>query len=93
MAVNVFVAMGAAYLLSCRSLSRPALSLPLAGNPYVLWGMAGAMLLQLAFTSAPPLRDVFGAAGIGAASWLRVGGAAVTGFCVMEAEKMLYRRA
>jgi len=92
-AVNVFVAMGAAYLLSCRSLSRPALSLPLAGNPYVLWGMAGAMLLQLAFTYAPPLRDVFGAAGIGAASWLRVGGAAVAGFCFMEAEKMLYRRA
>ncbi len=92
-AVNVFVAMGAAYLLSCRSLSRPALSLPLAGNPYVLWGMAGAMLLQLAFTYAPPLRDVFGAAAIGAASWLRVGGAAVAGFCVMEAEKMLYRRA
>ncbi|MEA5088520.1 HAD-IC family P-type ATPase [Solidesulfovibrio sp.] len=92
-AVNVFVAMGAAYLLSCRSLSRPALSLPLSGNPYVLWGMAGAMLLQLAFTYAPPLRDVFGAAAIGAASWLRVGGAAVAGFCVMEAEKALYRRA
>ncbi len=92
-AVNVFVAMGAAYLLSCRSLTRPALSLPLAGNPHVLWGMAGALALQLAFTYAPPLRDVFGAAAVGPLSWLRVAGAAVAGFAVMEAEKMLFRRA
>ncbi|MEA4856411.1 MAG: HAD-IC family P-type ATPase [Solidesulfovibrio sp.] len=92
-AVNVFVAMGAAYLVSCRSLSRPALSLPLSGNPYVLLGIGAALALQLAFTYAPPLGDVFEAAPIGPVAWLRVAGAAVAGFIIMETEKMLGRRA
>ncbi|WP_428566182.1 MAG: HAD-IC family P-type ATPase [Solidesulfovibrio sp. DCME] len=91
-AVNVFVAMGATYLISCRTLSRPALSLPLSGNPYVLWGIGAALALQLAFTYVPPLAGVFEAAPLGAMAWLRVAGVAVAGFIVMEAEKMLGRR-
>ena len=91
-AVNVFAAMGALYLLSCRTLDRPAWALPLGGNPYVLLGIAAAAVLQLAFTYAAPLRDVFGAAAIGPMSWARVGIAAVAGFCIMEVEKRLLPR-
>jgi magnesium-transporting ATPase (P-type) len=86
-AVNVFVAMGAASLLCCRSLCRPALSLPFFGNPYVWLGIGLALSLQLAFTYAPPLRDVFEAAPVGPMAWLRVAGAALAGFAVLEAQK------
>ncbi len=92
-AVNVFVAAEALYLLNCRSLTRPALSMPPGGNPYVLWGMAVVMGLQLAFTYAPFMNTLFGAAPIGPMSWLRVAGAAVAVFFAVEAEKRLFRPA
>ncbi|OLN24975.1 Cation-transporting ATPase, E1-E2 family [Desulfovibrio sp. DV] len=91
-AVNVFVAMEALYLLNCRSLRRPALSLPLAGNPWVLWGMIGAVALQGLFTYAPFMQKLFGSAAIAPMAWVRILGAAVAGFLLVEAQKHLENR-
>ncbi|MHC1712180.1 MAG: HAD-IC family P-type ATPase [Solidesulfovibrio sp.] len=92
-AVNVFVAAEAFYLLNCRSLTRPALSMRLGDNPFVLWGMAGAIGLQLLFTYAPFMHSLFGSAAIGPMVWLRVVGAAAAVFLLVEAEKRFFPRA
>ena len=90
-AVNVFVAVEALYLLNCRSLTRPALAMPPGDNPWIWWGIAGAMALQVLFAYAPFMHDLFGAAPVSAASWGRVAGAAVLCFLAVEAEKRLFR--
>ncbi|KHK03891.1 HAD-IC family P-type ATPase [Desulfovibrio sp. TomC] len=92
-AVNVFVAMEALYLLNCRSLTRPALSLRLTGNPWVLWGMLGAVALQGLFTYAPLMQKLFGSAAIAPMAWVRILGVAVAGFFLVEAQKTLENRA
>ncbi|MGD9610192.1 MAG: cation-translocating P-type ATPase [Desulfovibrionaceae bacterium] len=89
-AVNVFVATLALYLLNCRALTRPALRLPLWGNPAILAGMAGALGLQALFTYAPFMQELFGAAAIPATSWLWIAGTAIAGFCLVELEKRLF---
>jgi calcium-translocating P-type ATPase len=91
-AVNAFVAASALYLLSCRSLARPALPMRLADNPYLLWGMAGTIGLQLVFTYAPVMHDLFGAAAITPMAWLRIAGTALAVFFTVEVEKRLFRQ-
>ena len=91
-AVNVFVATLALYLLNCRSLTRPALRQSLWGNPAILAGMAGALGLQALFTYAPFMQELFGAAPLPATSWLWIAGTAVAGFCLVELEKRLLVR-
>ena len=88
-AVNVFVAMEALYLFNCRSLTRSALSMPLSGNRWVLVGVALAVVLQAFFTYVPFMHRLFGAAPIGAASWLRILVAAAVGFVLVEIQKRL----
>jgi len=92
-AVNVFVAVEALYLLNCRSLSRPALAMPLGDNPWVLWGIAGAVGLQGLFTYAPFMHELFGSASISPMAWLRVAGAAILCFLAVEAEKGFFKTA
>ena len=88
-AVNVFVAMEALYLFNCRSLTRPALRFGLAGNPWLLYGVAGAAVLQGLFTYAPFMHTLFGSAAIAPLAWLRILGAAILGFLAVEAQKRL----
>ncbi len=92
-AVNVFTAMEALYLLNCRSLTRPAFSGRLGGNPFILGGMALALGLQLVLTYVPWLQGLFGTAAIDAMAWGRIAAAAVAGFLVVEVEKRLFRPA
>ncbi len=89
-AVNVFVMVEALYLINCRSLTRSAFSLPLSGNRFVPLGLAAAIGLQLLFTYAPFMQKLFGSAPMAPMAWLRVLGAAVAGFCVVELEKRLF---
>ena len=91
-AVNVFVAVEALYLLTCRSLSRPALSLPLAGNPWLVPGLAGTVVLQAFFTYAPFMHSLFGSAAIEPLAWLRIIGAALVAFGLAEVQKQLESR-
>ncbi len=60
MAVTTVIFFQIFYVLSCRSLRESVLKIGLFSNPYVYVGIAGLLLLQLAFIYAPPLQAVFG---------------------------------
>lgn len=88
-AVNVVVAVEALYLLNCRSLHRPFPSGSPTGNPWVLFGLVLTLGLQLLFTYAPFMHRLFGSAPLSPGAWLRIAGAALFGFLLVEAEKRL----
>lgn len=88
-AVNVFVLVETAYLFSSRSFTRSPFALGLFSNRWVNGGAGLMLLLQLAYTYAPPMNALFSSAPIGAMQWARVLGCALFVFVVVEAEKKL----
>lgn len=68
-AVAVFVIGEAFYLLNCRSLTRPFLSLGLFSNPWIWIGITGMTLLQLGFTYLPFMNSWFKTEPIDLTSW------------------------
>ncbi|MGW5718629.1 cation-translocating P-type ATPase [Amycolatopsis sp. NPDC003865] len=91
-AINVFVGVQAAYLLSCRSLDRPVLRAWPGHSRMFALGIALTAGLQLALTYVPVLNTAFHTAPVGPVSWLWVLGAAVVAFAVVEADKLLWQR-
>ena len=69
-AVNLFVLVESAYLLSCRSFALSLRQLGWRSNPWVLGGIAAAVSLQLLFTYAPFMHVLFGTAAVGWLPWL-----------------------
>ncbi|MEV6878290.1 HAD-IC family P-type ATPase [Amycolatopsis sp. NPDC051128] len=91
-AINVFVGVQAAYLLSCRSLDRPVLlAWPGRSRMFAL-GLVLTAGLQLLLTYVPIMNTWFHTAPVGAGSWLWVLGAAVVAFAVVEADKLIWHR-
>jgi len=91
-AINVFVGVQAAYLLSCRSLDRPVLlAWPGRSRMFEL-GVGLTAGLQLLLTYVPVMNTWFHTAPVGAGSWLWVLGAAVVAFTVVEADKLIWHR-
>ena len=90
-AVNVFVLVETAYLFNSRSVTRSPLALGLFSNPWVNGGAALMILLQLAYTYAPPMNALFKSAPIGLPQWALILGAALLVFLAVEAEKKLQR--
>ena len=88
-AVNVFVLVETAYLFNSRSFTRSPFAIGLFSNPWVNGGAGLMLLLQLAYTYAPPMNALFSSAPIGAMQWARVLGCALFVFVVVEAEKKL----
>jgi len=88
-AVNVFVLVETAYLFNSRSSTRSPFALGFFSNPWVNGGAALMILLQLAYTYAPPMNALFSSAPMTAAQWGRVLAAAVLVFLAVEAEKKL----
>ncbi|MBU1229445.1 MAG: cation-transporting P-type ATPase [Proteobacteria bacterium] len=88
-AVNVFVLVETAYLFNSRSATRSPLALGFFSNPWVNVGAGLMLLLQLAYTYAPPMNALFSSAPIGPAQWARILGAALLVFFAVEAEKKL----
>ncbi|MCY1185505.1 hypothetical protein D9M73_262890 [compost metagenome] len=62
------------------------------GNPYVLLAIATCIPLQLAFTYAPPMQNIFGSTGLSTEEWLKVLGAGLMVFGAAELEKWVIRR-
>jgi magnesium-transporting ATPase (P-type) len=91
-AVNVFVAMEAAYLLNCRSLTGSVLSVGLFSNRWVVGGMSVMVLLQALFTFNPWMQAAFGTAAPPPGSWILVVTMAVALFMVVGALKWLSSR-
>jgi len=69
-AVNLFVLVESAYLLSCRSFSSSLRRLGWRSNPWVVGGIGAALSLQLVFTYAPFMHLLFDTAPVGWLSWL-----------------------
>jgi magnesium-transporting ATPase (P-type) len=89
-AVNTLVMFQIFYLFNTRYLYRSVLSWEgLVGNRYVLLAVGLALLLQLAFTYAPPMQLLFETAAIEARIWLHILPAAVTIYFIVEVEKWL----
>jgi len=92
-AVNAVVMCEIFYLLNSRSLFASVLSRDgLLGNRAVLLTIGICLLLQLLFTYAAPLQNVFGSVGMTLEEWLRVLLAGLALFVVVELEKWLVRR-
>ncbi|SDH80822.1 plasma-membrane calcium-translocating P-type ATPase [Pseudomonas benzenivorans] len=93
MAVNTVVVCEMFYLLSSRHIFASVLYRGgLLGNPTVLLAIAACLALQLLYTYAPPLQQVFGATALAADEWLRVLLAGLLLFSVAELEKAVIRR-
>jgi magnesium-transporting ATPase (P-type) len=91
-AVNAITIGQVFYLLNSRYLLDSSLSLTAHfGNKYLPLGIGAVVVLQLLFTYAPPLQQLFGneAVPLGVWPWLFAGG--IVFFLVVEAEKLIIR--
>jgi magnesium-transporting ATPase (P-type) len=62
------------------------------GNPVALWMSALLIVLQLAFTYAPPMQRLFQTAALDGRSWLAIAGLSALLFGALEAGKAVLRR-
>ncbi|WP_350275852.1 cation-transporting P-type ATPase [Kribbella sp. HUAS MG21] len=90
-ALNLFVAVMAFYLFSCRSLTRSAWRIGLFSNRWVILGVTVQAIGQLAITYLPAMNATFGTAPINADAWLRILAIAVAASLVVAADKRLRR--
>jgi cation-transporting ATPase F len=91
-ALNLFVAVEAFYLFSCRSLTRSVWRIGLFSNPWVILGVVVQGLGQLAITYLPAMNSIFDTAPIGAGAWVRILGLAVAASLVVAVDKGLRHR-
>ena len=88
-AVNVFVFGEIFYLFNCRSLTRSMFRIGVFSNPAVIGGALGMVILQLAFTYAPPMNRLFGTAPIGGTAWAAILLFGLMLYLIVEIEKRL----
>ena len=86
-AVNLFVAVQAFYLFSCRSLPRSPWRLGLFGNRWLIGGVLVQALGQLALTYLPVMNTLFRTAPISLGAWLRILGLALAVTAVVALDK------
>jgi magnesium-transporting ATPase (P-type) len=92
-AVNMLVVGELVYLFNSRhfvahSMARDTLT----ANPIALWAAVVLIVLQLAFTYAPPLQFMFKTVALDTTSWALILGLGVVKFLAVEAEKAVLRR-
>jgi magnesium-transporting ATPase (P-type) len=92
-AVTTVILLQCLYVLECRSLTRSLFAVTPRSNPWIYAGIAGVVLLQLAFVYLPPFHFLFGSAPLGASEWLRSILAAAVVIPVVEAYKAYRMRA
>lgn len=90
--LNLFVAVEAFYLFSCRSLTHSAWRIGVLSNRWIILGVTAQGLAQLAITYLPAMNTMFGTAPIGFGAWLRIFGIAVMASGVVALDKWLRRR-
>lgn len=92
-AVNMLVVSELVYLFTVRRFTASAFTRNIfSGNQVALWMSALLIVLQLAFTYAPPLQRLFQTAPLDGRSWLVVVGLGVLLFLAVEAGKAVLRR-
>ncbi|APS45766.1 carbonate dehydratase [Piscirickettsia salmonis] len=87
--VNVIVMCELFYLFNCRSLNRSMFDIGVFSNVWVLVGVVGMVLLQLAFTYLPAFNYLFNTTSIGWQSWLWSVMAGLLVYLVVGFEKWL----
>jgi magnesium-transporting ATPase (P-type) len=93
LAVNTLIVCQCLYLVNCRFMVAPSLTLRgLFGSRHVLGAIILILAVQLLFTYAPFLQRIFGTAPISAVDWVRAGTFGAVMFLVVEIEKSLLRR-
>lgn len=91
-AVNLFVVVAALYLFSCRSFTLPAWRVGVAGNRWVVVGIALQALAQLGLTYLPVMNTVFHTAPLGVEVWTRVVAVALVIGVVVAGDNAVRRR-
>lgn len=92
-AVNMLAFSEMAYLFHVRYYTASALHRTLLhGNPVALAVSVLLVLLQLAFTYAPPMQSLLGSTALGASSWGMIAGLSLAVFAAIEVEKWILRR-
>jgi cation-transporting P-type ATPase F len=90
-ALNLFIAVQAFYLFSCRSLTRSAWRLGFFSNRWILVGVAVQAIGQAAITYLPVMNAIFDTAPVGGDVWLRILLVAVAASLVVAVDKRLRR--
>jgi magnesium-transporting ATPase (P-type) len=91
-AVNALVVGEMFYLFHVRHFTKSALDVETFTGNRVALGVVGVLvLLQLAFTYAPPLQQVFATEALGWASWTVIVALGAAMFLAVETEKALWR--
>jgi cation-transporting P-type ATPase F len=75
------------YLLNCRSLTRPFSPNGFFSNPWIFYGIATMLILQIGFVYLPFMNTLFGTAPIPIESWLRIFGAGILLYLIVAFEK------
>ena len=88
-AVNLFVAVQIAYLVSCRTLVGPARRVGLFSNRWILAGVTVQAIGQLALTYLPTMNHLFHTAPITGQAWLRILALAAAAWVVVAVDKRL----
>jgi cation-transporting ATPase F len=91
-AVNAIVMVEVLYLFNCRSLTRSMFRVGVFSNRWMVAGVVVMVFLQLLFTYAPFMNDLFLTAPTSAADWARVLGVSLLGYLIVELEKWIRRR-
>jgi cation-transporting P-type ATPase F len=90
-AVNLFVAVEAFYLFSCRSLTRPVRQIGFFSNRWIVVGVTAQAVGQLGITYLPFMNRVFQTAAIGLDTWLRILAIAAAATVLVSIDKRVRR--
>jgi calcium-translocating P-type ATPase len=91
-AVNTLVMFEIFYLFSARHLTAPSLTREgLLGNRYALMACGALLVMQLAFTYAPPMQTLFATAPLSPLTWLEIVLVASSVLVLVELEKWWLR--
>ncbi|HDS05932.1 MAG TPA: cation-transporting P-type ATPase [Deltaproteobacteria bacterium] len=88
-AVNLFVMIELTYLYNCRSLTKSMFRLGVFSNPWVLFGSATMIILQLFYTYSPVMNRIFQSEPISGKDWLMIIAISLAVYAVIGAEKWL----
>jgi Ca2+-transporting ATPase len=92
-AVNVIIFVQIFYLFNARSLTLSPFQLGFFSNPWAIGGSILMVLVQLLYTYAPFMNDLFGSAPISLALWLDVLIVGLVAYALIEIEKWWRRKA
>ena len=88
-ATTVFVVMESAYLLNCRSFSKPMREVGYFTNLWVYYGIAAMFFLHAVFIYAPFMNTLFNSSPLDAFQLLRIFGAGILLLLIVSLEKYL----